>query len=306
MRIIEITLLAYWTLLFLSDAIRHYSHYSLSDWIIVVFSIAAPYLFVWFIKYKKKKNNTPAVKRKVTNNLPPAINNSNSTNKPSVEPEPVHSQPVNYVETNNAIYRIDRKPITDKEVPYLIQTGYEKSLQEEKKPSNPKFHRTDKEENLSFNFMMKYGHEVDILTDRCESLYRDSFITNDLSDKINILNEAAKAFEIAKKFCYSKGKGGTIYFQDMWEHLHNSTNPCFSYLDNIQIALEEAIFQKDIVIPNILTTISNNDGILQKNIYKLLPDIDKSTIQRTIKQLESNNVISRDKKGNSYMLHVLK
>ena len=55
MRIIEITLLAYWTLLFLSDAIRHYSHYSLSDWIIVVFSIAAPYLFVWFIKYMWKK-----------------------------------------------------------------------------------------------------------------------------------------------------------------------------------------------------------------------------------------------------------
>lgn len=145
--------------------------------------------------------------------------------------------------------------------------------------------------------MAKYGSQVDDLTEKFESAYQKAYETKDLDEKISLLNESIKSFEKAKKFCYSKGKGGTIYFQDMWEHLHNSRNECFSYLSNIEDYLEECIFQRDIAIPGIMNIITESPGILQENIYKLLPDIDKPTIQYTVKLLTNQNKISRIKKG---------
>ena len=102
-----------------------------------------------------------------------------------------------------------------------------------------------------------------------------------------------------------KGLGGTIYFQDMWELFHNSHNNGFSFLDMIQTSIDETIYMHNIVIPKICSTISANDGIIQKNIYALLPDIEKSLIQRTLRKLESDNIITRTKKSNSYELHLL-
>lgn len=237
-----------------------------------------------------------------------------STKSPSAYAIPSSTKPENdsptspaqYIESNNSIVcRADGKPISDKEIPYLIQVGLEQALKDEKESPNPKFHRTTHEEDLSFNFEMKYSHEIDNLTEKFEALYRESFETNNLEEKTTLLTEAILAFEKAKEFCYSKGKGGTIYFQDRWEYLHNSRTPCFSYLKKIHDALEETVYLKDEVIPAIIELVTKNDLILQKDIYKILPDIDKSTIQRTIKHLEANKIISRIKKGNSYELHIL-
>lgn len=213
-------------------------------------------------------------------------------------------RPITYIETENTTQRVEEIPITDEEIPYLIQLGYEKAVLTEKNSSNPKFHRTEREENLSFNFIEKYGSQIDNLTEKFESAYEKAYKTKDLDERILLLNESLKAFEKAKKFCYSKGNGGTIYFQDMWEHLHNSQNECFSYLNNIEDFLRACIFQRDVVIPKIMDIVVHTPGILQKNIYKLLPDVDKSTIQYTIKYLENKNKIFRIKKGNSYELHI--
>ena len=46
-------------------------------------------------------------------------------------------------------------------------------------------------------------------------------------------------YEDFKKFCYSKGEGGKIFFDDRWEYCHNSKNPCFSY---IQSTLDKKAF----------------------------------------------------------------
>ncbi len=152
---------------------------------------------------------------------------------------------------------------------------------------------------------MKYDDEINNLTEKFESLYDDAYKTNDLTERITLLNEAITAYEKAKKFCYSKGKGGTIYFQDMWEYLYNFDNQWHSYLDNIKKLLEETEYLRDTVIPQIINTIATNDGILQKNIYKFMPDINKSLIQHTLRQLETDSKISRIKKGSSYELHIL-
>jgi len=90
----------------------------------------------------------------------------------------------------------------------------------------------------------------------------------------------------------------------MYEYLHNSNNQCFSYLDNIKSSLDAAIYQKDVVIPNIMDVITQNDGIYQSKIYQFLPDINRTVVQHTLKDLEADDKISRIKKGNSYELHV--
>ena len=276
-----------WTIFCFIGIAGNFSSYSLTDWLFIIPFILTPYLLIWFISLKMTK--------------PKSYNGSK--NESSTDANTQSSQ---YIENGNTISRVDGKTISDEEIPYLIQIGYEKALYAEKTSKNPKFHRTAREEELSFNFEMKYGNQVCALTNQFENLYRAASQTTDLSQKIALLNDAVVAFEKAKKFCYSKGKGGTIYFQDMWEFMHNSQSECFSYLDNINRSLNEAIMERDTIIPDILHTIDENDGILQKNIYKELQYISKSDIQHVIKKLESENRISRIKKSNSYELHIVK
>ena len=53
-----------------------------------------------------------------------------------------------------------------------------------------------------------------------------------------------------------------------------------------------------------MDVITQNDGIYQSKIYQFLPDINRTVVQHTLKDLEADDKISRIKKGNSYELHV--
>ena len=215
-----------------------------------------------------------------------------------------YSKQTEYVQDGNVIYRADGKKISDEEVPYLMQVGYENALAEEKNSSNPKFHRSFKEEELSYSFENKYYNEIAKRIEKFETPYHNSFSEQDLSKKIMLLEQSITEFDKCKNFCYSKGKGGTIYFQDMYEYLHNTHNDCFSYRDMILGSLEECYYERDELIPEIKNAISNHNGILQKNIYAELPDFQRSDIQRMLRKLESENVIKRIKKSGSYELHL--
>lgn len=215
-----------------------------------------------------------------------------------------YSKQTEYVQDGNVIYRADGKKISDEEVPYLMQVGYENALAEEKNSSNPKFHRSFKEDELSYSFENKYYNEIAKRIEKFETPYHNSFSEQDLSKKIMLLEQSITEFDKCKNFCYSKGKGGTIYFQDMYEYLHNTHNECFSYRDMILGSLEECYYERDELIPEIKNVISDHNGILQKNIYAELPDFQRSDIQRMLRKLESENVITRIKKSGSYELHL--
>jgi len=261
--------------------------------VIIMFSfIIAGFGFTAFKSFKfvihNKNVNSKQEAISAALNLPPTNNiiphKSQKTDTESIESNKIQvldniKADVSDSKTSNIICKIDDKTIINENISYSIQLKHKNTLSTELESFNPKFHRTEQEENLSYNFAVKYGHEI------------------------SLLEEDIKAFEKAKEFCYKKGKGGTIYFQDTWEYLHNSKKPCFSYLDNIKASLDKTIFKKNIVIPSIISTITDNDGILQKDIYKLLPDIDKQTIQQTIKELTAVGTISAIKKSNSYELH---
>lgn len=223
----------------------------------------------------------------------------------NADSKPSHSS-IEYIKDGSCIAHADGSPISDKEIPYLIQSGYEPAIRSEKTSNNPKFHRTEREDELAFDFMMKHTDELGSYIDQSEELYRKAHAVDDLSCRIELLKQSLIVFEKARKFAYSKGKGGIIYFQDMYEHMHNSQNDCFSYADTIQASLDSAIRERDVIIPGILQAVGNNDGILQKNIYEQLPDISKSDIQREIRKLENENVLSRTPKSNSYELRLIK
>lgn len=215
-----------------------------------------------------------------------------------------YSKQTEYVQDGNVIYRADGKKISDEEVPYLMQVGYENALADEKNSFNPKFHRSFKEDELSYSFANKYYNEIAKRIEKFETPYHNSFSEQDLSKKIMLLEQSITEFDKCKNFCYSKGKGGTIYFQDMYEYLHNTHNECFSYRDMILGSLEECYYERDELIPEIKNVISDHNGILQKNIYAELPDFQRSDIQRMLRKLESENVITRIKKSGSYELHL--
>lgn len=124
---------------------------------------------------------------------------------------------------------------------------------------NVKFHRTEHEEELSFNFEKRFGYEILILEEKFESLYQNACQSDSLDIRIDLLYEAAEAFEKAKNFCYSKGKGGTIYFQDMWEYLHNANRPSYSYMDIITDALENAKYEKMLEATDALQAAHNSE-----------------------------------------------
>lgn len=293
MRFFKKCFLFMWTVSFIVAMFSaDYKTINLPELILIIFVFSIPYLII-LLKRKKKKKSAAAL-----SDIKP-IDNKQINNIPKSEPTGPQ-----YIEDGNVIYRTDGKKITDAEVPYLMQPSYEKALNTERTSSNPKFHRTEREDELSYQFECTHGNKVCQLEDNFENLYRAAYQTDDISECIRLLEESALAFEKAKKFCYSKGKGGTIYFQDTWEYMHNSQNDCFSYLDNILNALEESKKKRDVVIPGVIDAIRNNDGILQKNIYTLLPEVSKSEIQAVIKELEANGTISRTKKSNSYELHL--
>lgn len=106
---------------------------------------------------------------------------------------------------------------------------------------NPKFHRTSEEKNLSYQFSDKYGDKIDKFEERWYEQLELANDTNDKTKKLKYYNKALSIYDNAKEFAYSNGEGGEIYFDDMYEHCHNSKNPCFSLRDGLVENIEELV-----------------------------------------------------------------
>lgn len=209
-----------------------------------------------------------------------------------------------YIELGNVIVRADGKEITDEEIPYLMQVGYERALEYEENSNNPKFHRTEQEEELSFDFWQQYEKEISMLEKQLLHSYSEALSTRDYHESILKLENTLEFFNRFKQFCYSKGQGGILYFQNNWEYLHNSNNPCFSYDSEIKKALEERKKILYTVMPEILKVVSKNNGILQKNIYEYLPRYEKDYIRMILRHLRAAGKVNAEKKGNTYILTI--
>lgn len=209
-----------WTAFCVIGILGNFSKYGFADWVTIVFVVSIPYVILGWI-YKK-------------------INSKGIKNELDEAPEQVLTP--TYIETDHMIHKVDGA-ITDDEIPYLIEITKQKALEQYEKSNNPKFHRTYEEDELSFSFSKQYADSINIFetsfqqAEECIGKVNSQWIKNatkdELLEKISLCQNAINIFEKYKEFCYSKGKGGTIYFQDTWEYCHNSKNECFSYIEKV-------------------------------------------------------------------------
>ncbi len=210
-----------------------------------------------------------------------------------------------YFTADHTIQRTDHKPITEEDIPHRIHAGLEAASAQEQNNPNPKFHRSEREEELSFQFWYKHGEKISELENKIYGSEAPS--STDVDEQIAQLKDQIEAFYKLRKYCY-RTKGGTIYFQDTWEYCRNSKNHIFSYVDDLENELEYLTKYYN-VLKNleamIIDCIKTHPNLLQKNIYALIePDL-KSTIQSKIRELEKAGKIKRTKKSNSYILEVI-
>lgn len=186
-----------------------------------------------------------------------------------------------------------------------IKSDYQNALYDEKNSNNPKFHRTEQEDELSFQFLYNSKNyelaQKEIIA--FEHLTQKANELTDIKEIIKCYQDALIHYENAKSICY-RTKGGTIWFQDMYEHLHNSENDCFSYGDNIKGRI--FYYNKLLFATNeVITVINNSGGIYQKDLKNYVSYDDK-IIKQAVKYLfETNKVIKTKKSNYIYLQPVL-
>lgn len=179
---------------------------------------------------------------------------------------------------------------------FMEEYGYKQALEQQQ--LRPKL--SPKDEELKFQFMQKHGTGSQKRCDEFENLNRLAYEETDLNKKIELLQQAIEAFETTKQWHYNHSKGAKLYFQDFWEHLHNSKCSCFSWVDSVKNELEFQIQKRDSIIPWIME--NSKTGFIQTDIYKEFPENSKSELRNIIDELVIKSIIIKTKRGNSYFI----
>ncbi|MFR0912308.1 MAG: hypothetical protein ACLSF6_06060 [Evtepia gabavorous] len=165
-----------------------------------------------------------------------------------------------------------------------------KRLQEAiQREQNSPFHRSSADQELIFRFSEKHGRQSNALTSQFESLDDAAYKSKDLQEKIKLLSEALEKYKAAKAWHYKISKGGMMYFQDMWERI------CWE--DHEEDLLEGLLWERDEVPPRFGR---RREWLLQKEIYSQFEPEEKSSVQRILRSMEAEGLISRTKKSGTY------
>lgn len=197
----------------------------------------------------------------------------------------------------------------------LAKMGITLPIEEEQMSSNPKFHRTQREEELKDNFYFEHYEQLRLAENEIyEAVRQVKTFEDNIDDKIELCNKAICIFYDHKKFC-SQSEGGKLYFADYWEHCHNSRKGCFSFIEDTEELLKELQANYDdyneyytklkTLDKDLLKFLSDNAPILQRDIYKHFNARLKGNIRQYIRDFQESGLITREKKGNSYIIKVV-
>ena len=135
-----------------------------------------------------------------------------------------------------------------------------------------------------------------------------------VESQIATCKNALSAFDELQQYCY-KSNEGIAYFQNMWEHCHNSQNADFSFRVKIEEKLDYLLKNKDDLryrenkLPSLrnelIEYISSHTDVIQKNIYSNFNPILKNDIQHELYLMDKEHIIQRTKYKNSYILKLL-
>jgi len=300
-RIILIVFLALWTMVNLLSILRAFSG---SDGLLVVVAlfvyliVAVPiYRLISRLNKKEEPVDIPpifevSVKTTYDNPYQQALNDGRV-----LEGAPADM----YIIDGGNISRADGKLPTDEDVAYFIEYGMQRAMQEEQDSPNPLFHRSAQEEELKYQFEDSSKPQTYIkMMSHFTNLRSLAHDKTDSNRKIETLEQALVAFGYARQWHYNHSQGAMLYFQDNWENLHNSRNPCFSWADVVKHEMEEEINLQHIVIPEILE--QSIGGFLQKDIYAMFPNESKESLRYVINALVQSDRVTKTKHGNTYFI----
>lgn len=135
--------------------------------------------------------------------------------------------------------------------------------------------------------------------------------------------KCVNATHALEKFC-SLSAEGKSYFKQMWQNCFNSAGK-FDWVKMVDKAYADFLKNYDAIALSIktreseqelfetlkieikdalLNLIGTNQGILQKDIYKLLSDFSKQFVIDVLMSLVKENIIKRNKVGNTYELYL--
>lgn len=134
----------------------------------------------------------------------------------------------------------------------------------------------------------------------------------DIDTTISDCKETIKLFNDLKDYCY-KTQEGIIYFEYMWEprnphsHIETAKKRLQDLTENYaerKKYYEKRQYVKNNLKNDLITLISNNENILQKELYTHF-DVDlKDSIARLLNNMDRKGEIKRVKHGSTYQLSI--
>lgn len=137
-----------------------------------------------------------------------------------------------------------------------------------------------------------------------------------LNERIEKLKELIGAFYNLRSRCYSLGPEYQTYFSEMWEHVHNSQDADFCYVDRFECELEELLKNKDQLSAKeslyisqtnnlkskIESVLSESHSILQTDLYKRFDPVVQNDISTILYFMAKDGEITRTKHGRTYLI----
>lgn len=112
------------------------------------------------------------------------------------------------------------------------------AVQEVPLPST-KYTRTEVEKAQIAEFRSNHADFLEKLEDAVYDSNHRMIKAEDPLQKMDFCKKTIRAYEKLKTVCNSSGPGGALYFEDMWEHCSNSTNPDFRFIEAVEAILED-------------------------------------------------------------------
>ena len=197
----------------------------------------------------------------------------------------------------------------DIDISKLVENAMKQHKEYIASSTNPKWHRTEGESHMKSTF---HSSHASVINEYENKIYDQRCYDKTLSteQRIKYLEKSIQAYNDLKDYCYQSPEGA-LYFQDMWEHCHNSHNPDFAFVDNLKVSLDKLMIkqQKESDFENLendlYETLTIEHPILQSKLLSYYPSQYRNRIKKILVEWESYEAISKVKQGKSYLIDLI-
>ena len=170
----------------------------------------------------------------------------------------------------------------------------------------------DPDKDLMFDFEDQNEKTLDHMDDRVTDLLPSN--SQPADQQVNSYKKAIAEYDKIKAFCESKGKGGSLYYQDRFAEDKKMVIDEYQsfvqedYPEMKEAEKEEAEYKKYCkqIKSEIVKLASGNQPCLQKELYSHFSPEDKNLVLKLLGELVTGGKIIKQKQRNSYLLLINK